>query len=314
MKDSLRFNKPLLLLVFLQTFFCFQVFGQSRPTTDWINFGSGHINQWLQIAPAKLGPNSLPVPMMDYARLDSVSNLELGVHTHFMNGDKAVNSYFSFYWAPVPERVVVQIWGFPTETFHTENFVRDERQIYYDDTGWITQNGDIWFSTSLQLIKGRKKFPDLVFGYSHKTTLGRADQGRFTDGGAENYYAAFGKSVYPKGKFLTEIRFGLMLGYYIWQTNKVEMAQDEGILFQTGVELKHHKWLWKNEFGGYNAYDAYRYIGVRGSNDPLIVRSNLLKQGKRLNYKAEYQFGLHDYHYNTFRLSVFYKFDAKIKI
>jgi hypothetical protein len=138
-----KFILWVLLLLLAQSFFCSKISGQSRPTTDWVDFGSDHINKWLQIAPAKLGPNALPVPFMDYASLDSLSNIEAGVHAHFMNGDQAVNSYLSFYWAVVPKRVVVHIWGNPTETFQTDNSVRDDRQIYYDDTGWITQGGDL---------------------------------------------------------------------------------------------------------------------------------------------------------------------------
>lgn len=308
-----KFILQVLLLLLAQSFFCLKISGQSRPTTDWIDFGSGHINKWLQIAPGKLGPNALPVPFMDYASLDSLSNIETGIHAHFMSGDQAVNSYLSFYWAVVPKRVVVHIWGNPTETFQTDNSVRDERQIYYDDTGWITQGGDLWISTYIQLVKERKHWPDITINYTQKTTTGGATQGRYTDAPANYYYIAFGKSIYPENGFLTEIRMAAMGGFYVWQTNKVELAQDEGELFGFGLGLRRKNLSWHNEVGGFNGHDAYRYLNVRGYNDPLIIRSNLLKQGERFDYKAEYQFGLHDFHYNTFRLSVFYKFAAKIK-
>lgn len=295
-------------------FVVFSGFGQSRPTGDWFDFGSDHINKWLQIAPAKLGPNSLPVPFMDYALLDSMSNIETGVHAHFMEGDQAINSYISLYWAVVPRRVVVHVWGVPTETFQTDNSVRDERQIYYDDTGWITQAGDLWISTYLQLIKGKKHWPDIGINYSHKTTTGGAVQGRYTEGGAEYYYIAFGKSLFPKRGFIDEMRLALMGGFYVWQTNKVEMAQDEGGLYEFGLSLKRKNFSWQNEIAGYNAYDAYRYMNIRGDNDPLIIRSRIMRSGKRFDYKLEYQAGLHDYHYNTFRFSVLYNFDGEIKL
>jgi hypothetical protein len=289
-------------------FSAFWVMGQSRPTDDWIDFGSDHISKWLQIAPAKLGPNALPVPFLDYAMLDSLSNFETGVHTHLMEGDKVVNTYLSFYWAVVPKRVVVHLWGNPTETFQTENSVRDDRQIYYDDTGWITQEGDLWISTYIQIVKSRKKWPDIGINYTHKTTTGGATQGRYTDGGAEYYYMAFGKSIYPKHGLVDEVRLALMLGFYSWQTNKVEMAQDDGGLYEFGLSIKSKNFSWQNEIAGLNAYDAYRYMNVRGDNDPLIIRSNIIRSGKRFDFKLEYQTGLHDYHYQTFRFTVFYKF------
>ena len=290
------------------------VFAQSRPTGDWIDFGSSHINKWLQIAPAKLGPNALPVPAMDFARLDSLSNIETGVHAHYMEGDRGINSYFSFYWSVVPRRVVVHVWGFPTETFQTDNSVRDERQIYYDDTGWITQTGDLWISTMIQLVRDRKKLPDITINYSAKTTTGGAIQGRFTDAPANYYHVAFGKSLLPKKGFIDEVRFAAMGGFYVWQTNKVELAQDEGPLYQFGIDLKHKNLNWKNELGGYNGYDAYQYMGIPGYNDPLIYRTSIRFSAEKLDVKAEYQTGIHDYLYQTFRLTLLWKFGASITL
>jgi len=290
----------------------FSGFGQSRPTKDWTDFGSSHINKWLQIAPGTLGPNALPVPFMDYGLLDSLSNIEIGTHAHFMEGDQAINSYLSFYWAVVPKIVVVHIWGNPTETFQTDNSVRDDRQIYYDDTGWITQGGDMWISTYIQLIKGRKNWPDISINYSSKTTIGGATQGRYTDAPANYYYTALGKSFLPKNGFIDEIRIGAMVGFYVWQTNKVELAQDEGVLYEFGIDLNHKNWSWRNEIGGYSAYGAYQYIGVDDENDPLIFRTNLKSSGKRFDWKCEYQTGFRDYYYQTFRVSVLYKFGLAV--
>jgi len=296
-------------LWFPLVFFAFSGFGQSRPTKDWIDFGSSHISKWLQIAPGSLGPNALPVPDMDYGILDSLSNIETGVHAHFMEGDQAVNSYLSAYWAVVPGRVSVQIWGFPTETFQTSNAVRDERQIYYDDTGWMTKAGDLWISTFIQLLKDKKSWPDITINYSAKTTTGSALQGRYTDSPANYYYIAFGKSFHPKKSYFNEIRLGLMGGFYVWQTNKVELAQDEGGIYGFGVDLKHKELRWRNEIAGYSAYGAYKFMGVEDNNDPLVFRTNLTWSGKQIGVKGEYQAGLHDFQYQTFRMSVIYKFD-----
>jgi hypothetical protein len=50
------------------------------------------------------------------------------------------------------------------------------------------------------------------------------------------------------------------------------------------------------------------FLGVRGSNDPLVYRTNIKVAGERFDWKLEYQTGLHDYLYQTFRYSMFYKF------
>ena len=287
----------------------FSANAQTRKTGDWIDFGSSHINKWLQIAPGTMGPNALPVPEMDYALVDTLSALEVGAHAHSMPGDRAVNSYLAFTWSVVPGRVMVKFWGNPSETFQMDNSVRDERQIYYDDTGWMTNAGDLWISTFIQLVREKNNLPDIVLNYSAKTTTGYSKHARYTDAPANYYYVAFGKSLFPKNRFLNEIRMSAMVGFYVWQTNKVEMAQDEGPLYGLGLKIKHKKWWWENELSGYLGDDVYEYIGVTGSNDPLVYRTNLVFAHNRFHWKAEYQSGLHDFHYNTFRLLVSYRFD-----
>jgi hypothetical protein len=295
-------------VLFFVVLLSFTGYGQTRPTDDWIDFGSDHINKWLQIAPSKLGPNALPVPFMDYGLLDSLSNIETGVHGHFMKGDRAINSYFSCYWAVVPKRVGVQVWGFPSETYRTHNSVRTARQIYYDDAGWMTKVGDFWISTSIQIVKDKKYWPDITINYSAKTTIGDAVDGRYTDAPANYYYVAAGKSLHLKTGFIDEIRLGTLAGFYVWQTNKVELAQDEGALYEFGIDLIHKNLSWRNEIGGYSAYGGYQFIGVDDDNDPLVFRTNFKNSGDRFDWKLEYQTGLRDYDYQTIRMSVFYKF------
>lgn len=299
-----------IVIILIIVFFHSLASAQLRPVdrSKWVDFGSSHISKWLQIAPGKMGPNALPVPEMDYARIDSMSSFETAVHSHFMEGDYAINSYFSLYWSVVPKRVGVKLWGNPSETFKMNNEVRDERQIYYDDTGWITNPGDLWISTFIQLVRAHNKWPDISINYSIKTTTGWATHGRYTDAPANYYYAAFGKSWNPKCKYLDEIRIGLMGGFYVWQTNKVELAQDEGPLYEIGIELKRNNFTFTNEVGGFSGYDAYRYIGVYGDNDPLIYRTRIKRTGKKLDWKFEYQTGLIDYHYQTFKFGLIYRF------
>ncbi len=282
---------------------------QSRSTENWINYGSSHKSKWLQITPGKLGPNALPVPEMDYASIETQSSFKAGIHSHFMKGDTAVNSYLAFQWTVVPEKVAVKLWGYPTETFHMTNEVRDERQIYHDDEGWQTANGDLWISTFIQLLKNRKKWPDIVLNYSMKTTTGTVADARYTDGMAHYFFLSVGKSFLLHNPVINEIRIAGMGGFYEWQTNKVEMAQDEGPVFQAGIKLKHKSFILANEFGEYNGYDAYKFIGEKGFNHPIVYRLKLIKQSKHFDWKLEYKTGWQDYNYTTFKFEAAYYFD-----
>ena len=276
---------------------------QTRSTEGWIDYGGDHNNKYYMIAPAKMGPNAIPVPRMDYGLLPETSSFEIGADAHFMAGDQAVNSYLNLKWNVAPGKVLIEIWGFPSETFRISNELRDERQIYNDDTGWITHQGDLWISTHIQLLKDHKKLPDIILSYNHSSTTGMSYHARYTDGPIQYFYLAFGKSYYPKNFFFDEIRLGGMYGWYIWQTNKVKAAQDEGSMEGLGLMFKKKNLFLYQEISGFHGYDAYGSIGQHGYNDPIICRSRLEYKWKKKMVKVEYQTGLRDYLYQTFRLS-----------
>lgn len=290
-------------------FFFNVLWSQSRNTGEWFDYGSSHVSKWIQVAPGKMGPNALPVPEMDYALVGSRSSVKFGGHLNIMEGDTAFNSYLDFYWAVAPGKVAVRIWGFPTETFRTSNEVRNERQIYYDDEGWRTTGGDLWISTFIQLLKNHNSIPDIALNYSMKTTTGSILHARYTDSPAHYFYAAAGKSFFTENGFLNEVRLSAMGGIYIWQTNKVEMAQDEGPLFGVGLKLRHKAISIYNEAGGYDGYGAYGYMDVEDYNKPLVYRARLTKEGKNFDWQLEYKTGWIDYNYTTVKLELVYHFN-----
>lgn len=295
----------------------FSGFSQNRNYSEWINFGSSHAAKWLQIAPGQLGPNALLVPPMDYATIGSESALEIGSHYHQMTGDTAVNSFFRYYWNVAPERVAIEIWGQPSETFRLSNELRDERQIYYDDEGWMTQVGDLLISTHVQLVRNHRFLPDATLNYTMKTTTGENEHGRYTDAEMNYFYLAMGHDINVHTKLLEKVRLAALLGFYVWQTNKVEMAQDEGPLFEFGIQLSNKNFNLFSEFGGYSAYGSYKYMNVylgegavKQHNDPLIWRNRIEKTGDAFNFTFEYMTGFRDYHYQTFKLGVVYHFQV----
>jgi hypothetical protein len=296
---------------------CFPLFAlsQSRDRSNWIDFGGDSPGKWLQIAPAKLGPNALLLPDMDYARVGKMNKAEAGVHYHNMPGDTAINSYLSFYWCIAPGRAAIEIWGQPSETFHLSNTLRDERQINTDDPGWITQGGDLLISTYVQLLNECPFIPSLSINYTMKTTTGGNIHGRYTDAEMNYFYMAMGKSFCFEKGVVDEIRIAWMLGFYVWQTNKVQMVQDEGPVIEVGVQLRKNDFSLYAEYGGYTGWDAYEYIDdatgldrVQGNNDPLIFRTRIEKTGKYFDLTLEYQTGFRDYHYRTFKTGVIYRF------
>lgn len=297
-------NLALLFNFILSLVFLNGLNAQSRPVDGWVDFGSSHVNKWLQFASGTMGPNALPVPEVDYALIGNRNKVEIGAHFHQMKGDTAINSFLRFSWNVVPSKVVVELWGNPTETFRMTNEVRDKRQVYWDDTGWITHAGDLWISTKIQLLKGQKALPDLVLNYTTKTTTGLVDHARYTDAPLHYFYLAAGKSFFTSSPSALELRVSGQAGFYVWQTNMVEVSQDEGPMSGVGIQLKKGAFSLFNEWAGYWGYDAYSINGETGrnNNDPLIMRLRL-ELDKKAIWRLEYQYGFRNYPYQTFRLS-----------
>ncbi|HPS13895.1 MAG TPA: hypothetical protein PLB87_11500 [Prolixibacteraceae bacterium] len=307
----------IILILFL--LFPLIALSQNRDRSNWIDFGGDSPSKWLQIAPGKLGPNALPVPDMDYACVGNENKIELGAHYHFMTGDTAINSFASFYWVIAPGRAAVRIYANPTETFHMTNEVRDERQINSDDAGWTTEAGDLLVTTYIQVLKEKKYIPGVSIAYTIKTTTGGNLNGRYTDAEMNNFYLAAGKSFHFDKGIIDEVRIAGLLGFYVWQTNKVAMTQDEGRLYEAGLQLRKKTYNLYAEVGGYYGWDPYEYLDrmsgldqIQGNDDPLILRTRFEKTGKQFDFKLEYQTGFRDYHYQTFRLGITYRFKARI--
>jgi hypothetical protein len=292
---------------------------QNRYNNDWIDFGQAGWGpaQWLQIAPGTMGPNALPVPKMDYALVESKHKIEVGGQYHQMKGDTTINSYIGFYWAVVPEKVAVEIWGQPSETYRTTNDVRDERQIWYNDEGWSTEPGDLFVSTYIQLIRDKKYFPDISINYTLKTTTGDNLHARYTNASMNYFYLAVGKSFYPGWLILDEIRLAGLAGFYVWETNLNDMAQNEGPVYEGGIKFSKNFIDFYAEVGGYTGFGVYKHLNdfletehrIDEADDPLIFRTGIKKTGAKFDYKAEFQSGLNnDYPFNTLRLSATYKF------
>ena len=293
------------------------LFAQNRYNNNWIDYGQEGWGpgQWLQIAPGKMGPNALPVPRMDYARVGNKYKIEIGADYHYMPGDTSVNSFLSFYWPVVPGKVAVEIYGQPSETFRTSDELRSVRQIWYNDPGWKTIPGDLLVRTYIQLIRDKNFFPDISISYTIKSSTGDNIDARYTNSTMNNFCLAFGKSFYINKLLIDEIRIAGLGGFYVWETNINDMAQDEGPVYLLGLQLQKAGYSIFTEIGGYSAYGAYNHLEpvveqtIEDYNDPLIFRGRIEKTGSKFNMKAEYQTGLNnDYPYQTFRLGFIYKF------
>lgn len=274
---------------------------QNREHPPFKSRIESHAHRYLLLAPGAMGPNALPVPEIGNGLIGNKGFVELGAHGHFMENDNGGNSFVRFYFPIVADIIAVDIWGYPTESFRMTNERRDELQIYYDDTGVITQGGDLWLATAVQLLKGHRWLPNMVAEVAMKCATGNLDHARFTDSHTQYFQLSAGKQW-------DKLAFNAMGGFYVWQTNREEVSQDEGLMWGAELRWKPAKWEIYQSVSGYHAYEQ------TGQNRPAVLKSGINYSWKQMQIGAEYQTGIQHYYYETFRLAVRYHFNSLYKV
>lgn len=254
---------------------------------------------FIKITPGYLGPNALPVPDVKKGTISAGSNLEVGLSAHFRDGDPTQDLFAKYYRSFANNRVAIEIYGVVAEHYAMSEFVRDERFARdFDGTG--IANGDLYFSTLIQLVKGRK-FPDTMVRMAGRTASGSQLEGaRYSD--APGYFFDFSFSkAYGKTEAFTILPFA-SFGFYSWQTNDLGNLQNDALMYAIGTDLQWTGWTVSNSLSGYSGYKKER-------DCPMIYTFDVSRKWKRKTVKLQYLHGLRDWTYRTVRLSV--AFDLK---
>ena len=257
----------------------------------WRNF--------MRITPGYLGPNALPVPEVKKGVVPLGTNLEIGFDYHFMEGDPTQDIFARYYHSFAEGKIAIELYGVIAEHYNMSDFIRDER-ISRDFDGKGFANGDLYFSTLVQLVKGRK-FPDTMVRLAGKTAAGNQLEGaRNTDSPGYFFDFSFSKSYAGRNEnhsFLPYASFG----FYSWQTNDEANLQNDAIMYGLGAEIKCMHWTISNSLSGYSGYKHER-------DKQMIYTFDLNRQFKNKTFRIQYLHGLRDWTYRTVKLSLIFNF------
>ncbi|MBN2774075.1 MAG: hypothetical protein JXR31_07495, partial [Prolixibacteraceae bacterium] len=164
----------------------------------------------------------------------------------------------------------------------------------------VTQ-GDFYFSTLIQLSRNRK-FPNTMLRMACKTSSGGAYYAaRVSDSPAYYFDLNFSKDYTCSENSV--LRPMAMIGFYTWQTNDELNLQNDALLYGAGLELDEGKWSFTSSLTG--------YYGYKNNGDrPLIFTSGLKTDIGKKTLRLQYLHGLHDWEYNTFKLSMIWYLDG----
>lgn len=254
---------------------------------------------WMIISPGYLGPNALPVPEVKRGFLSEQSEFELTASNHFHSGDPTQDISGRGYFVFARGKIAVEVYGVIFEHYAYTEQIRNERYSR-DEDGKGTAVGDLNFSTLIQLSKDRK-FPNTMLRFATKTASGsNLDAGRYADTPAYFCDLSFSKDYGQKETVI--FRPYVMLGFYAWQTNDEENLQNDAFLYGLGTDFEKNNWRFTSSLSG--------YYGYKDNGDrPLQLNFELRKDYNSKAFRIQYQHGLHDWLYKTFRFSFVWKFN-----
>lgn len=285
----------------LLMFFClYPLLGFSE---DWTWWNEKHgwqpgMRDWrgmMHITPGYLGPNALAVPEMKKGIVPAGEHIEVSADFHFREGDPTQNIFAKYFRSFADNKIAIEIYGVVSEHYAMSDSIRDER-IARDFDGKGFAMGDFYFSTLIQLVRGRK-FPDTMFRMAGRTASGGQFQAaRYSDSPGYFLDFSFSKEYFGKDEKMS-FRPYTSLGFYSWQTNDDLNLQNDALMYGVGADLKWSRWLVSNSLSGYSGYKKER-------DQPMVYTFDLNRTLKNHTLRFQYLHGLRDWTYQTVKFSV----------
>ncbi len=206
---------------------------------------------WMIISPGYFGPNALPVPDVKRGFLSEKTEFEITASNHFHSGDPTQDISGRIYLPFAKGKIAIEVYGVLLEYYHYTEEIRNER-FSRDEDGEGVANGDLYFSTQIQLAKDRK-FPNTLLRFTAKTASGNNLHGaRYIDSPGYFFDLSFSKDFGEKEHLV--FRPYAMLGFYSWQTNDELNLQNDALLYGLGTDFEKNNWRFASSWSGYYGY------------------------------------------------------------
>jgi hypothetical protein len=265
-----------------------------------IHHWDGHTSwvKYITTSPAFMGPNALPVPAIQQGTIKDELEVENSFDAYLSKGDHT-QDWFGRLNIPVAKnRVSMEGYVVPLEHFKMDTVTRDIRAAR-DKSGEGWAGGDLYFSTQVQIVRNKDKWPDIAFELAFRTASGtKLRDARYTDAPGYFFDLSIGRSSICKTT-IDSLRWYVMSGFYSFQTYNDLNLQNDAMLFGGGISLSEKKVSWRNEIGGYAGY-------YNNGDHPIVYRSCISIHAHRFRYELMYQKGIRDFPYTGIRATIVY--------
>ncbi|OJV36918.1 MAG: hypothetical protein BGO29_01920 [Bacteroidales bacterium 36-12] len=263
--------------------------------------------QIVRYSPAWFGPNANPVPEFTDATIVAKTNVQLMADYYFGFGDQTVNGYFKIDIPLLPERVSFKIWSTIFEHYKVTDAVNVSRGMNGNLTG--KTNGDFYVQTRISLLKEDVKKPAIILNSTLKTASGtKFRERRYFDTPGYYFDVEIGKSFFLNKQFINEIRLVADLGFLCWETSG--SRQNDAPIYGLKLILGNQKFKWENTISGYYGWmHTHPAYGSDYGDVPLVYATKLIFKTDKLDYFAQYQYGINDFPYHQIRIGTSFNID-----
>ena len=258
--------------------------------------------QTVKYAPAWFGPNANPVPEFTDGRIPAKTSISLMGDYYFGYGDETKNGYFKIEIPLVAERVSFKIWSTVFEHYKVTPELSDYRQMNGNLSG--KSNGDFYVQTRISLLKEKKYAPAIILNSTLKTASGtNFNERRYFDTPGYYFDVEFAKSIHIKGKFINELRAVGNLGFLCWETTG--SRQNDAPMYGVKIIAGNQNWKLDNTLSGYWGWmHTSATYGADYGDAPLVYAAKLTIMKSKIDYFAQYQYGINDFPYHQLRLGI----------
>ena len=252
--------------------------------------GVSHWMSYIRFAPKYLGPNALPIPDLAGGVAPVRHSFAFDTQVHTQSGDRTLNPLLKATYAAVPGKIGFDIQFLPIEFFNTSHQLKTTRHVFHTFYHTRHATGDTYFQTYLQLLNRPRHLADVLLRIGYRfPPSNQVGAARFTDTPGYYFDLSSGIPLSPTA------RVHAMSGFYVWQTNDPQHAQNDAFLWGAGMTFSPGRWNLDLHIRSYLGY-------LKNGDDPIVGRLSASFQTNRTRWQWLIQQGLHDYSYTSLSL------------
>lgn len=297
--SAIRIACILLMILFEKTLFSQADVYLTDPYNNWD--GITHWSKYMKYSPKYFGPNALPIPEVKNGTIIHNVEISLAGEYHYNKLDPTTNLFARIEIPVVKKRINIEAYVVPLEFYNTDSTLRIERRTL-NKQGSGVAGGDIYVINNIQIVSDKIKIPDIALRLGLRTASGtNLSHARYTDAPGYFFDVSFGKKIIKSKINDNYLKLYFSGGFYCWQTNRDDFRQNDAYMFSLGTDFFINRTLLSLQSASYQGY-------IGNGDKPWVVRGSLkYKFNKSLHFESCFEYGIHDYDYQSIRIGVLYQ-------